>query len=259
MKKTAVLLFAALIVLSTRLTYAQDTLKTCARSWTAELNVNPFQGQISLNNALNQIKVRYFTTDKFAYRLAFNINNIRKDNGQSNVYGTSPIENSDIKKSTTFGLNLGFEKHLAGTRRLSPYLGAEIAYGSKNANETIDSKQSTTDIKGGWQSTQVLQYNNGNGTYYYYTTVNNTDNGYHSYGVNLVTGFDYYVAKNFFFGYEMLFGYNYTKYTKIETTYTPKPGQENQTSGNASQPDFTGKEHSFGPKIINGIRLGYTF
>lgn len=258
MKNLTFLLFLALSVISIRPTYAQDTLKTCAKSWAAELNVNPFQGQISLNNALNQIKVRYFATEKLAYRLALNINNIRKDNGQSNVYGTNPIENSDIKKSTTFGVNLGLEKHLTGTRRLSPYVGAEIAYGMKNANETIDTKQSTTEIKGGWQNTQVLQYNNGHGTYYS-TTVNNTEFGYYSLGINLVTGFDYYVAKNFFFGYEMLFGYNYTKYTKVETTFTPKPDQNTQTGVNISYPDQTGKEHSFGPKIINGIRLGYTF
>lgn len=258
MKNNVLLLFVALSIFSTRLTYAQDTLKTCAKSWTAELNVNPFQGQISLNNALNQIKVRYFATDNLAYRLAFNINNVRRDNGQSSAYGSNPIENSDIKKSTTFGLNLGFEKHLTGTRRLSPYIGAEIAFGMKSAKETIDSKQSTTEIKGGWQSTQVLQYNNGNGTYYY-TSINNTDIGYQSFGINIVTGFDYYVAKNFFFGYEMLLGYNYTKYTKVETTFTPKPGQTSQTGANNSYPDQTGKEHSFGPKIINGIRLGYTF
>jgi hypothetical protein len=258
MKNLILLLFLALSAISIRPIYAQDTLKTCAKSWTTELNVNPFQGQISLNNALNQIKVRYFATEKLAYRLAFNMNNLRKENGQSNIYGTNPIENSDIKKSTTFGINLGFEKHLSGTRRLSPYIGAEIAYGMKNANETLDTKQSTTEIKGGWQNTQVVQYNNGNGTYYY-TTTNNTEIGYFSFGINLVTGFDYYVAKNFFFGYEMLFGYNYTKYNKVETTITPKPSQDSQTGVNNSYPDQTGKEHSFGPKIINGIRLGYTF
>jgi hypothetical protein len=258
MKNLKLLLFLTVSVILFRSAYAQDTLKTSAKSWSAELNVNPFQGQISLNNALNQIKVRYFATEKLAYRLAFNINNFRKDNGQSNVYGTNPIENSDVKKSTTFSINLGLENHFTGTRRLSPYIGAEIAFGVKDASETINTKQSTTEIKGGWQSTQVIQYNNGNGTYYY-TNIFNTEIGFQSYGINLVTGFDYYVSKNFYFGYEMLFGYNYTKYNKVETTVTPKPGQDTQTGTNNSYPDQTGKEHSFGPKIINGIRLGYTF
>lgn len=258
MKNLTLLLILALSVISSCSIYAQDTLKTAAKSWSAELNVNPFQGQISLNNTLNQIKVRYFATEKLAYRLAFNINDVRKDNGQSNVYGTSPIENSDIKKSTTLSVNLGLENHFAGTRRLSPYIGAEIAFGMKDVSETIDTKQSTTEIKGGWQNTQVIQYNNVNGSYYY-TTITNTEIGYKSYGINLVTGFDYYVSKNFYFGYEMLFGYNYTKYNKIETTVTPKPGQDTQSGTNSSYPDQTGKEHSFGPKIINGIRLGYTF
>jgi len=258
MKKLTLLFLLAFYAFSHRAAYAQDTLKTSAKDWSVELNVNPFQGQISLNNSLNQIKVRYFASEKLAYRFAFNINDVNKENGQSNAYGTNPIETTDIKKSTSIGANLGFENHFSGTRRLSPYIGAEIAYGFKDVSETIDTKQSTTEIKGGWQSIQVVQYNNGNGTYYG-TTITNTEIGFKSYGINLITGFDYYISKNFYFGYEFLFGYNYTKYNTVETTITPKPDQDNQNIVYNSYPDQTAKEHSFGPKIINGIRLGYTF
>jgi len=254
MKKSSLLLSAVFLVFLSHLALSQDTLKTAARSWTAEINVNPFQGQISLNNAVNQIKVRYFTSNNFAYRFAFSLNNIKKDNTETSAYGTNPVDNSDKKSSTSFGLNLGFEKHFTGTRRLSPYIGGEIAFGLKNAKETLDTKQSTTEIKGAWQNTQVVQYYN-NGTYYY-TTVNTSEQGYQSIVINIVTGFDFYVAKHFLVGYEMLFGFNYIKYDNIETTYTPKPGQPAIT---ASNPKQGANERSFGPKIINGIRLGYTF
>ncbi|MBL7970958.1 MAG: hypothetical protein JNL03_05510 [Prolixibacteraceae bacterium] len=258
MKNLTLIVLLGLSMVSVCSTHAQDTLKTCAKSWTAELNVNPFQGQISFNNTLNQIKVRHFVSDQLAYRLAFNINNIKKENGQSNVYGANPVENSNVRKSTTFGINFGLERHFTGTRRLSPYLGAELAFGYKDANETISTKQSTTEIEGGWQTPQTLQLNNGNGIYNYISgTIYEV--GYQSFGANLVAGFDYYISKNFFFGYEMLFGFNYTEYTKVETTVTPKPGQGGQSGTITNYPDQTGKEHSIGPRIINGIRLGYTF
>ena len=257
MKKSPLLICSMLFLLVSHTALSQDTLKTLSGSWTAELNVNPLQGQISLNNAINQIKVRYFKANNVAYRLAFSINNVKRDDDKKSSYGTNPIDDSDVRKSTSFGLNFGIEKHFTGTRRLSPYIGGEIAFGLKSASETIDSKQSTTEIKGGWQDSQPIQYYN-NGSYYYYTSITNTEHGYKSIGLNFVTGFDFYVAKHLFLGYEMLFGFNYIKNDAIITTVTPKPGQTNYNSGNNS-PNQNSKERNFGPKVINGIRLGYTF
>ena len=86
MKKSSLLLCLALIVFTSSLVLSQDTLKTSPHSWTAELNINPLQGQISLNNAVNQIKVRYFKSNNFAYRLAFSLNNIKRDDSQNSSY-----------------------------------------------------------------------------------------------------------------------------------------------------------------------------
>jgi len=253
MKKLSFLLCLVLLVFYSTQIFAQDTLKVSAGSWSTELNVNPLQGEFTLNNSVNQMKVRYFKTNSLAYRLAFSFNSINRDDSQLNVYGSNPVDNSDVKKTTSAGLNLGFEKHFTGTRRLSPYVGAEIAFGIKSAKETIETLESTTEIKGAWQSIQTVQYyNNG---YTYYTVVDNVERGYQSVGINLVTGFDFYVAKHFFFGYEMLFGFNYLKYDDIKTTFTPKQDQPNNTAS----PAKSAKETNFGPKIVNGIRLGYTF
>jgi hypothetical protein len=244
MKKSLLLLCVAFIGFS-QFAFTQDTLKTSSHSWTTEVNVNPLQGQISLNNAVNQIKVRYFTTDQLAYRIAFSASNIKKEDGQKSVYGSNPVDNNDLKKATSVGLNLGFEKHFTGTRRLSPYIGCELALGLKKTSETVDSKTSTTEIKGAWQSV--------NGGYITYT---NSDRGFKSLGVNAVAGFDFYVAKHFYFGYEMLFGLNYIEYDDMVVTVTPKTGQ---TPGTNSYPELTGNELNIGPRIINGIRLGFTF
>jgi len=238
--RKSVLLFCLAYFGCLQVASSQDTLKTSAHSWTTEVNVNPLQGQFSLNNAVNQIKVRYFISDKMAYRMAFSINNTKKDDGQTSFYGTNPVDNSDVKSTTSGGLNLGLEKHFAGTRRLSPYLGCELALGFKTANETIETKELITDIKGAWQT----------GSYTF------TERGYKSAGVNIVTGFDFYIAKHFFFGYEMLLGLNYIKYDDLVKTLTSKT---DQLPGSNTYPDQTSSETTIGPRIINGIRLGYTF
>lgn len=246
-----------LLFFSSTFAFAQDTLKTSAGRWTTELNINPLQGQISLNNAINQIKVRYFVTNQTALRFAFSLNNIKRDENQKSIYGTNPLDDSYVYKTTTFGLNLGFEQHLTGTRRLSPYIGAEIAFGLKSSKETIDTKESTTEIKGGWETYQSGIYYDPyyrNNISYQYSIP--SENGYTSFGINLITGFDFYISKHLFVGYELLFGYNYLKYDDFEVTVTPKPGQ---TVSNTNYPTKKSKESNFGAKIINGIRFGYTF
>lgn len=254
--KRLTLQIVILLFISTTLLYGQDSLKTSAGRWTTELNINPLQGQISLNNAINQIKVRYFITNQTSLRFAFSLNNIKKDGSSISQYGISPVNNSFTQKSTSFGLNFGFEKHLTGTHRLSPYIGAEIAFGLKNSNETIETLQSTTEIKGGWQTYQTTLSYYPNSGYGNLTVASNTELGYTSMGINLITGFDYYIAKHLFVGYELLFGYNYIKYADIEINITSKP---RETITNNANPTQSSQESNFGAKIVNGIRFGYTF
>src|SRR4051812_42391420 len=83
----------------------QKSLKPDAGNLTTELNVNPFNGQINLNNSLNQIKFRYFTTPTVALRVGFNVSRIDSSYKVDNAYGTNSYFNNDTKKSTTIGLN----------------------------------------------------------------------------------------------------------------------------------------------------------
>ena len=61
------------------------------------------------------------------------------------------------------------------------------------------------------------------------------------------------MAKDFFFGYELGFGIDYTKYSKIETTQSP------MVPDNRIYPDQEGSSWKVGPRLLNGIRIGYTF
>lgn len=229
---------------------AQDTLKVTGGHFTTELNVNPFQGELTLNNALNQIKVRYFFSDRMALRLGLTHDSRKSQSETSSSYGTNPFTNKDDKKTSTVGLNLGIEKHFQGTRRLSPYLSAELVVTTKSSSQTRKAtSQSTTPnttetkIKGAWQTTTVVNNN------IFVTSLD--ERAYFQYGLNLVGGFDFYVAKNLYLGYELAYGLLKKKYKTVEITTIPT---SNNPPADTSQEEFT-----MGPNLINGIRLGFVF
>lgn len=238
-------------VLATLGSFAQTTkvdsakgLMPEAKSFTTELNVNPFNGQLNLNNSLNQIKLRYFTSPTVALRLGFNISRIDSVNNVNNPYGTNTYFSNDEKKSSTVGFNLGIEKHLKGTKRLSPYIGADLSITDKSSSENISNNQSTTTVTNAW----YYSYYNNN------TTITGTQqNGYTRYGLNLFTGFDFYIAQHFFFGYEFNYSISKTNWKDVTVTTTPST---NNTPSNSSTKNSSA---TFGPSLINGIRLGYSF
>ena len=232
-------------------TYAQnaptdsDTLKARKNNWATELNINPFKGELSLNNSLNQIKFRKFIADNFALRLGFNANRIGSTIESGSPYGTTPTIIKNERSSTTVGLNFGIEKHLSGTRRLSPYLGADLAFVDKSSNQELTNGSNKTTIKGAWRTSNYVPGPNGG-----YQQIDESEEAYFSYGINLTSGFDFYISRHFFFGYEFSFGFNSIKFKDIEVT----------NSGSTSNNTFSDSKNTafhFGSNLFNGIRLGY--
>jgi len=250
MKRIAITFTFFLTFLISQNGYGQDTLKATYGNFSTELNVNLFQGQLTLNNALNQIKFRYMLPNSYAIRLGFTADSRKVVNNAENVYGTNPTKNNETMTTTMIGINFGFEKHFAGTKRLSPYIGGELAIGYKWSKDVDETSTLTTTIKGAWQEYQIIQTSNGS---YSYTSYSG-ERGFFSYGLNFVTGFDFYIAKHLFIGYEMEFGFTQKNYSNIDITYS---GSSSPT--NSPSTDYDDREFSFGPKIINGIRIGYVF
>ena len=242
MKK--IYLTLALCILAIIPVFSQDTLKISQGMFSTELNINPFIGQLSFNNAIKQIKFRYFTTDQSALRIAFTINTLNKKLEDKNPYGTNSFNFKDIRKSTEVGLNLGYEKHFNGTKRLSPYIGAEVALSNKSSSQTSSQNNVETKVKGAW-----LTNSNFEGTNY-------AERAYFSYGLNLISGFDFYIARHFYFGYELGFGFTNKKYKDIDITTLNAPGS---TFGGNNQSERDENDFVFGPNLVNGIRLGFVF
>jgi hypothetical protein len=242
MKNALITLFC----LSTYWANAQtpDSLKASSKHFSTELNVNPFYGGLGLNNALQQIKIRYMVSDQVALRLAFNVNSKKNDSEKANPYGTMPTRNEVNKKSSVWGISLGTEKHFKGTKRLSPYIGAELGIASKTSSHKIIDNKIETTIEGAWQVNSSTPYGG----------ANYEERSFFRYGLNLITGFDFYVAKNFFLGYEFAFQYNITKYKDIDV-YT----KGEATPSSIGDSNYADKDSFVGPSLMNGIRVGFVF
>lgn len=227
-------------------TVAQDSLKASSRDWTTELNVNPFQGSISLNNAVNQIKVRRFISDELALRIAFVTNFIKETGDVSNVYGNNPIDMSEEKKKSLLGLNFGIERHFKGTKRLSPYFGGEFLIHNKGAKHEVNDINYDFTIENAWLTYQY-DPQTGYGNYAF------AEQASVMVGISAIAGFDFYIAKNFYFGYEFTYGILRTKYKKVAVEST------GDSIVPEDYPDIDNKSFSFGASLVNGIRLGFVF
>jgi len=248
MNKIYLISIACFLLLISINTNAQDSIKPLLKGWSTELNFNPFDGSLSLNNANGQIKIRKFLPNDIALRFAFTLSYKNDDNQLKDPYGAYPIDTKDKRQSFMAAVNFGTEKHFGGTRRISPYIGWEAGIGYKKSKEELENNSDTKTIKGAWQINQ-LSYSGQN---YYYIT-NYIERGFWSAGVNILTGFDFYMAKDFYFGYEIGFGLEYIKYSTIEITKdTDFPDQ-------GAYPDQDGSSWKIGPRLVNGIRIGYTF
>jgi hypothetical protein len=248
MKKIILIIFAGLLLAATCPVKCQNTPAHYTKGWGTELNFNPFDGSLSLNNASGQIKVRKFLKNDIALRAAISIG-YKYDNDQEKLaYGTQPYDATDKKTSILTALNLGVEKHFNSEHRLSPYIGFDIGLGYKSTKQELEYNSNTRTVKGAWEVESY--YFNGN---YYITQLNYDERGFLSTNASILTGFDFYMDDNFYLGYEFGFGYEYIKYSKIEITKDP------DYPITITNPDLDSKSWRIGPRLLNGIRIGYNF
>ncbi|MFT2007097.1 hypothetical protein ACMA1I_00340 [Pontibacter sp. 13R65] len=215
--KIKLFLFALLLTITFG-AQAQDggsNLKATAGSTTAEVGIN-------LNNGTflqrGQIRLRSFATDEMAYRLGVGLSH------------DATKLNDDAKTSnTSVTIAPGVEKHFAGTNRLSPYVGAELPISFSGAR---------------YEDNNILVRgaNSSSG---------NDKRGAFGLGLNVVAGMDFYIAQNFFTGFEFGAGFGYRKDRDVKVEYK---------SGGPSDETIDGYHNtSFNIFSTGGIRIGYAF
>ena len=193
-----------------------------------EMNFTPFGGNpISITG----IKARMFNSESTALRLGVNLSMANEKMATGTTADGSVYL---FDKESTFNLNLrpGYEKHLAGTDRLSPYFGAEL-----------DLALQTHKMESEREGTTANEIETGTTT---------GANGYFRFGINALAGFDYYFADKLYIGSEIGFGFSMVSNSDIEI--------EDTSSGfTAPDPQEQGSMLNIGPNFIGAIRLGYCF
>lgn len=191
-----------------------------------------------LNNAefeLNEggvglLRGRYFIKEDMALRLGFSLG---VSNDKSNIYGSNNEVGKSKTNNTNFILNLGFEKHFAGTANLSPYVGGDLLFGIAGQKQSLENTDG---------SNYVDDFNSeikGPGSL--------------SVGIRGIVGADYYITKHVYLGAEAGLGFLYSHEGKTKVTSTVSGHSSSHTVESA------GSSFELTPSVITGIRIGFVF
>ncbi len=211
---------------------------TNAQEETSSSSYKPTMGtvttEVSLTGGLNNanfglgttgVKFRYFLQEDMALRLGLGVNSEKEINIDNSI--PTNIETETIKSSSSF-LTVGVEKHFMGSDRLSTYAGADLVVGFRGATYEVKDNTSTTTVDG----------SNLNG-----------DTAGTEFGVRVLTGADYYIAKKVYVGVEAGLQFTSGKDKDVVTS----------TTGSASSTSTGGKTGGLSTNVIGGVRIGFQF
>jgi len=179
------------------------------------------------------LRGRFFLSNSLALRVGVNIG---FDKQTTNFYGTGTFDGevgTEKNSSSLFLLNVGIEKHFAGTKRLSPYVGADLMFGSNSQKSVLDNTDGSI----------------------YVDDFNSEVKGPGAFGFGLrgVIGADYYFAKHVYLGVEGGLGFMSVKDGETTTTVTTGGTSTTVTTESA------GSNFGFSPSVITGVRIGFVF
>ncbi|MBY0426168.1 MAG: hypothetical protein K2Q22_11065, partial [Cytophagales bacterium] len=213
-----------------------EDLKPEEGNITAEVNFTPFGGTPI---GISYIRGRFFVSDLVAIRAGVTLS-VQTQNVPTN---TNTINYSGGGSMVTWGILPGVEFHFEGTRRLSPFVGAQLDLLARNAGYT-----QTTTPTGGSASTIAVTGALYDGTSGY--DANKTN--YFNPGLSLLLGADFYFSKHIYVGTE--FGLGVSIQTRGDITVT-------STSSAATVTTVTKGAVGFGvaPVYNSAIRVGFVF
>jgi hypothetical protein len=177
------------------------------------------------------VKFRYFFKDDMALRLGLGINS----NKEETVINPDPTNPGTlINKNSNNLVNLGIEKHFAGSDRLSTYAGADLLIGFNGASGEYTEDGYSYEIDGA----QIDP-----------ATGDPVGNASTQFGFRLFTGADYYITKKVFLGVEA--GLNFLASSQKDIVIS-ETGSEN-----VNLPG--GKSGGLSTNVIGGVRIGFQF
>lgn len=212
---------------------AQD--KASAGNLTLEIGVDLIAREASILNQVNQLKGRYFSSEKSAVRVGFRFNT---ENDKTDILeeGTGNI-GTIVGNTTTFSLTLGYENHFGDWDRVSPYFGAEALLILRNANQKYTNTNGLSYVED-YEMTVKGAHLDNNGFL--------TERSAFGYGLRLLAGWDIYFAGPAYIGFEAGFG------ILIEN----EPEVEETEQGNTLILATKSRDLSFGNSFTGGVRVG---
>ena len=238
MKKIALLALGACMFIATADAQKQTGGEKNLQVLFAPLGGNP----ISLN--YGGISFRKFSADgTSAWRCNLFIGlNSKTDVTAGDTNGVDMPELEEVESGMTISIRPGYEKHFAGTEKLSPYWGAEVSFSMTTAKVETDNAP----LNAAGTARDLL------------VTTKEGDGASTTFGLGLVAGFDYYIAKNLSLGAEFGFGFSTTSEADIENQ-----SLDTDSSGNnivVNDPVSPGgTSMNVGPNFIGQFKLGWLF
>jgi hypothetical protein len=226
--KKAILFFAMALATATGV-YAQ---KQTGGEKNLEVQFAPLGGNpVSISG----IRFRMFNSESSAIRVGLFVggSSEKEVTAQADEDADSP-ELYTTNKTFDFAIRPGYEKHFAGTERLSPYIGGEILFAMSSETEEVES----------WDTEDGEDYALGTTT---------TKNGSTTFGVNAVAGMDFYFTNSLYLGAEIGFGFANTSDRDTEVTY------EGPIDADDVDPTLNGSSMGWGPNFQGSLRLGWLF
>jgi len=237
-----------------------------------EVNFSP----LSANPiGIDGIRFRMFNSESSAIRVGFSVSGGKVTEVMSQAVPSEIDAKVTIPelystdKSFGFSLRPGYEKHFAGTDRLSPYVGAELIF-------AMTSKTYTEEYHTGNSAANIGDPAN------HSTWTAERKDGTTTFGLNAVAGADFYFADNFYLGVELGLGFQNVKQKDVEISVSDENAWVlNKVDGvdlthvdgfldeNAAGKmeiattigDGTGKykNSAWGPNFQSTLRLGWLF
>jgi len=204
-----------------------------------EVNFDP--GQIFGSDTHEQfglfngsIKLRYFHTELSAYRMNINLA-FSKAISITQQEDGALLELKDKYSAFSVNIQPGYEKHFSASKRLSPYIGAQLLMGYSSSGLVRENQDGNTIYVEKWKN-----------------DINMPQRGAYAVGAGIFAGVDYYFVRKLYLGLELAYGLQYTKLLK--SIYTSEENPDN---------NYERKNGSFfgvSPSLATGnLRLGWSF
>jgi hypothetical protein len=178
----------------------------------------------------DELKVRYFVSEKLAYRAR----------GLVNMYNNNETINDSIGKKANIiqgkqylSLGFGIEEHLKSKNNISPYWGGEVLFSLAAVKLDGTNTANAKTVKEGYKIHSE-----------------NTEYGFY---VGAVAGIDYYLNSNFYIGTEIRYGYQSINLGNVSNTVYAPNGLIS-TSG-----ESLGTNTKLDMSYTQGIRIGFKF